>query len=902
MCEWRASAIQSPGYQLHPNKKQYTERDSIKQLAQDVVTRKSINFTNVKVDKSSKSGKPKIYDPTNFSLTYSYNETLKRNINVAENLDKNYRGLFSYNFNGQAEMVEPFKNSKILKGSALRLIRDFNFYPLPSQFAFRTDMYRHYNEVQLRNISNPNMIIPMTFNKDFIWNRYVDLRYNLTRSLEVDFSSQATARIDELEGRVNRNDDDYQAKKDTILKNLFAMGRPTLYHHLINATYMVPINKLPMLDWTSLQASYQGMYDWQAGPITDKSVKLGNVIENTRQMQINGTLSMVTLYNKVGFLKEINQKLGTSSRQQQRNQRARPAQQPGQRQTQGQQPDNAPAAPKIKQVQYTTDNIRLKANTPKSIFHKLRTENIEVEATDKKGAKVDGKVDIVNENRITFTPSENVNDVKFIVKGKIEVKGDLGKKFIEYGTRALMSVRSINIGYTSTDGTVLPGFMPEPHFFGSGKYTPNKDMFGDNSAQTTAPGLPFLLGWQNKDFARHAAEKGWITRDTSLNSPFVMSHSESFNFRANVEPIPDLKIDVTANRTYSERSTEFYNYDGSEFINQNKSVNGNFTMSVNTMKTAFSKMSTTKTPRASKAFENLKSYRETIATRLANQRAGSVPGYDPTGTDGYGTTSQQVLIPAFIAAYTGQSPDKVSLDPFPSMKFMRPNWRITYDGAVSQSALLKRYFKSLNFNHTYRSSYNVGSFTSNLDFDENLYVDGFSYARDKLENFIAQRDINSVSISEQFSPLIGLDITWINDLETRAEIKTTRNLALSFANNQLTEMLSKEMVFGLGYRFSRMDLIIKTKKSQKAYSNDLNVRADLSFRKTNTILRKLVEADEQMTAGQSNVTLKTSADYMLSDRFQLRLYYDRILNKPLIGSFNTANTNFGVSFRFTLAQ
>jgi cell surface protein SprA len=144
-------------------------------------------------------------------------------------------------------------------------------------------------------------------------------------------------------------------------------------------------------------------------------------------------------------------------------------------------------------------------------------------------------------------------------------------------------------------------------------------------------------------------------------------------------------------------------------------------------------------------------------------------------------------------------------------------------------------------------------------------------------------------------------MTWINDFETRVEMKTTRNLALSFTNNQLTEILSNEMSFGIGYRFTKMDLIIKTKKSQKAYSNDLNIRADLSFRKNKTILRK-VDGDEQLTAGQGAVTLKTSADYRLSDRFQLRLFYDKVLNTPYVGSYVTSTTNFGVSFRFTLAQ
>ncbi len=233
---------------------------------------------------------------------------------------------------------------------------------------------------------------------------------------------------------------------------------------------------------------------------------------------------------------------------------------------------------------------------------------------------------------------------------------------------------------------------------------------------------------------------------------------------------------------------------------------------------------------------------------------------------------------------------------------MRPNWRISYEGVVAQSDFLKKYMKTFSFKHAYRSSYNVGSFISNLDYNEKLYNDGFSYIRNTLGDFVGPNDINSVSISEQFSPLINVDITWINDFETRAELKTSRNLALSFSNNQITEILSNEMVFGLGYRFTRMDLIVKTKKSQKAYSNDLNVRADLSFRKNKTILRKIVEEDEQLTAGQGAVTLKTTADYMLSDRFQLRLYYDKILNNPYKGSFKTSNTNFGVSFRFTLAQ
>lgn len=888
------------------------ERDSIKNIAQDLMTRKSINFTNVKVDRSHKSGKPKIYDPTNFSVTYSYNEMKRQSINIEENLDKNHRGMFSYNFNARPEVFEPFKNTKFLNGKALRLIKDFNIYPLPSQFSFRTDLWRHYNEIQLRNISNPNMIIPRTFNKDFIWNRNFDLRYNLTRSLQFDFSSEGTARIDEPEGRINRRDDDYEWKKDSILTNLWNMGRPTLYHHIVNATYMTPISKLPMLDWTSLSATYRGMYDWQAGPRTEESIVLGNVIENSRQLQLNGQLNMVTLYNKIDFLKEVNQKYGTSSRQLQRQQRPRQGQTAQQRQQQQQQQQaDKKGEPKIKEVQYSTENVRLRAKTAKAIFHKLKTTEVEVTVVAKDGTPVEGKVDIINENRISFTPEKTVPSANFIVKGKVVKDGDFAEKLLQYSARALMSVRSVSLSYSANDGTILPGFMPVPRTFGYGRYTPDAAMFGNSTGISFAPGIPFLLGWQDENFALRAAEKGWITRDTSLNSPFVMTHSETFNFRANVEPFPDLRIDVNANRTYSERTTEFYNYNGStgQFDPVNRSVRGNFTMSVNTMKTAFSKMGK-ETVQASEAFENMKDYRIIIAERFASQRvANQQAGYNPSDRDpltgfpdGFGPTSPDVMVPAFIAAYTGQSPDKVSLSPFPSIKYMRPNWRVTYEGVVQQSEFLKKYFKTLSFSHSYRSSYNVGSFISNLDYDDKLHGDGFSYVRNSLGNFIAVNDINSVSISEQFSPLINFEVTWINDFETRVELKSSRMLALSFSNNQITEQLSKEMVFGLGYRFTRMDLIIKTKKSQKAYSNDLNIRGDLSFRKDETILRKIVEGNDQRTAGQNNITLKTTADYMLSDRFQLRLYYDRIVNKPKVGSFVTSNSNFGVSFRFTLAQ
>jgi cell surface protein SprA len=232
---------------------------------------------------------------------------------------------------------------------------------------------------------------------------------------------------------------------------------------------------------------------------------------------------------------------------------------------------------------------------------------------------------------------------------------------------------------------------------------------------------------------------------------------------------------------------------------------------------------------------------------------------------------------------------------------MRPNWNIRYEGMVSKIPGLNKYIRSLNLQHTYRSTYNVGSFITNLKYNQES--DGFSYIRDIADNFVPPYDFNTVSIMETFSPLINLDIMWMSDLTTRGEIKRTRNLVLAFANNQLTETLSSEYTLGVGYRFTQMDLIIKTKRKQQAYSNDLNVRADISYRKTKTLLRKLDEDRDQLTAGQGAFSIKTYAEYMLSDRFQMRVFFDKIMNNPYTSlSFATSNTNIGVSFRFTLAQ
>jgi cell surface protein SprA len=187
----------------------------------------------------------------------------------------------------------------------------------------------------------------------------------------------------------------------------------------------------------------------------------------------------------------------------------------------------------------------------------------------------------------------------------------------------------------------------------------------------------------------------------------------------------------------------------------------------------------------------------------------------------------------------------------------------------------------------------------------------FSEKTDLNNNYIAQYEFATVSITEQFSPLIGVDITMKNSLSTRVEIKKSRNLNLSLVNNQIMEIRSDELVVGVGYRFNEVPLVIRSAGGQRDFESDLNVRADVSIRDNKTILRRLDAIIDpiantsvnEASAGQNVVTIKFTADYVLSDRFNLRFFFDRVVNNPLVStSFPTANTEVGFSVRFTLIQ
>ncbi|MCB0782470.1 MAG: cell surface protein SprA, partial [Flavobacteriales bacterium] len=464
-------------------------------------------------------------------------------------------------------------------------------------------------------------------------------------------------------------------------------------------------------------------------------------------------------------------------------------------------------------------------------------------------------------------------------KGKVDV--------LEGLARLIMTIRNGTFTYSQNSGILLPGYGEATNAFGM-------------SPNFVAPGLGFVLGQQNhnlsgdlvRDFARTAADNDWLVRSSSIFTPYTNTRTENINARLTLEPFQSMRIELLANRTESRNSSSFFRYRAdtiNAYVNESPQEFGNFSVSIITWATTFS---TDDDNFVNPVFEQLLDDRQVISGRLAGAR-GITEVVDTTGFyQGYGRTQQDVVIPSFIAAYTGQSAQSVKLDPFSI--FPLPNWDITYDG-LSRLAPFSKLFRTFTINHSYRSTFSIGSYQTNL-----LYTqDG--EALDAIGNFIPQRQIMTATISEVMRPFINFDATLQNSLLLKFEYNRDRNLSLSLSNLQVTEVRGKEFVVGTGYRFKNVKFPLAFGGTRP--KSDMNLRLDLSLRDNATVIRRMEENQNQVTAGQNIISIKTSADYVINQRLNVRAFYERVMNNPVIStSFPSANTNAGISIRFTLTQ
>ncbi len=479
---------------------------------------------------------------------------------------------------------------------------------------------------------------------------------------------------------------------------------------------------------------------------------------------------------------------------------------------------------------------------------------------------------------------------------KAKADSSKGKNIMEPFLRGvfslLTSVKSAQATYSETNGTMVPGFIPKPQYLGTNFDYSNNEF--PEAGSSNAPGWGFIFGSQ-KDLRPDAIRYHWITTDTSLNSQYIRTHLENLSGRIAIEPLKSFKIDVSFNRNFSITRSEYFRADPSgDFFSFSPTEQGSFSISYLTWNTSFIKDAN---DYSNENFKNFASYRPSVSALLAAQN--DTLGIDVNGYhEGYGATQQEVLTYSFLAAYAGKTPDGKSTDRFP--KIPKPNWRISYDG-LSKMKFFQSFLQTLTLSHGYRSTYSINSFTQNLLYEEN---NGQPAALDTVLNFIPKYDFQQITVAEQFSPLIGIDMTFKNSLQARFEYKRDRTVSLSYASIQVTEVRGEDYIIGAGYKFKRVKLpFVRVGPAKSRVVNDLNLKADFNLRKNTTIIRKLVENANQPSSGSTSISVKVSLDYNISERINLKLFADKLITKPFVStSFPTSTLTAGLTIRFTLAQ
>ena len=875
-----------------PNKHQ---KDSLKTIAQEVAVYKNFSLSNVRVDIQSK--KPMPYDPANFTLGYSFTKQHNQGNTTAWETDNNWNANFGYAYAPALPTWSPFKKIKS-KSPWLRIFKDFGINYLPQSIAFNTDMSRHYYELQMRDLENTygsDNDIPLSTSKDFLWNRDFTIRWDLTKNLKMNFNSATHAEVEEPYGPVNKDryPDEYAAWKDSVKQSLRGFGRPLDYQQSFNASYQLPINKIPAFDWVTSDAKFSSSYHWDRGVELAENISM-NTIDNQRSFDINGRFNLELLYNKVPFLKATNKKFSGSKSRTGNN--SRNSQNSRNRTKSG---DEKAKAKKFEK------EIRLRMDTTVTLSHKLNNKRVRVSALTANGTHYRLEYKVKDANQIIITNHDSVK-VKVTVLPLPKPEEKKWYKIMQYAARFTMLVRNVSITYRNTYAMTLPGYMPEVG-----------DMLGQKKiGGMFAPGLDFAFGMQGEDYIRKAAERGWLSGNDSIIDPATSNAMEDLQIRVTLEPFRDFKIDLNASHTTNKAKSIQYMFDGMP-----ETRSGNFNMTVITIGNTFKKSDAKHGYRNSsfdKFLHNLDVIQKRVEARYAH---ATYPGTNIPFNPENGTVnkySPDVMIPAFLAAYTGRNSQSSSLDLFPKLFSMMPNWKITYSG-LSKLDCFKKVFKSFNINHAYRSIYSIGSYNTYQNFYSYMGDIGFIQDITDEGSFVPSSiyDISTVSINEQFSPLIGVDMTFKNNVTAKVEYKKTRVLTLSTSANQLVENGSKDFVVGMGYKITNLKLFgdrgktgsskqrgKDTGKRQNNVSNDLNLRADFSLRNQSALCRDIQVATTQATSGNRALKLSVSADYTLSRLLTVRLYFDREKTIPLVSSssYPVTNSDFGIALKFSLTR
>ena len=436
-------------------------------------------------------------------------------------------------------------------------------------------------------------------------------------------------------------------------------------------------------------------------------------------------------------------------------------------------------------------------------------------------------------------------------------------------TELIKSLKRVRLNYSENSGKVLPGYIPSIGFLG-----------------TTRPSIGFVFGSQS-DIRYEAAKNGWLTDFQNFNQPFQKIFNSKFDFTGEIELLKSIRIDLNANRSYSNNFTENFNVTNDTYFSSNHNYYGNFSISSNMLKTSFKK----RNKDFSFSFDKMKKNRIIIAQRLISQKSLNNVELDNDGFPvGFSKNNQEVLIPSFLSAYLGKNANDINLNPV--SRNPKLNWSLQFDGL---SKIFENFISRISISHSYRSNFTINNFRSNLNYELNSFDISGDYLSEKL--------YSNVNLVEQFNPLIELDIEFKNSFRLVLDVIRDRAISLSLANNFITESWGNEYIIGLGYRARNVRINSSLAPNSNSFAGDLNTKLDFSIRKNMTIIRNLNIQDNKVSAGQTLISAKLTADYALSRNFSAIFFYDHMFSKYEISSaFPQTNIRSGITLRYNFGN
>lgn len=898
------------------------ERDSIESIAVTKTTSTNFSLSNVRVGIKTKRH-PMPYDPANFSLSYSHSHRHSSGETTVYENEDNWRGALNYSYSPVYKPLEPFKKVIKSKSKWFDILKRFGFNWLPQNVTFNTEMLRNYYELQERDMENiSGESLPATFSQQFLWNREFSIRWDLTKNLHMSFNSATHAEIEEPYMQVNKDlyPDKYSAWKDSVWTSIKEFGKPLDYNQSFSASYQLPLNLIPIFNWINSDATYNSTYNWTRGTELDDGTSLGNVISMNRMFNFNGTFNLERLYNHIPFLKKTNERFNKNPKSvspAERRKAALKKANKAKKTAKGKDDDDKEKNILPKNKRSYEKEIVLKPDTTITVSHGKNSKKLMVNVKTRDGKVFKLKYKVVDNNKIKITSKvDTATTLKLTVTPKRPAEESSWYKTAQCIARGFMLVRNVSFTYRDQYSMSVPGFLPNVG-----------DMFGQRRGDIMSPGLDFAFGFVDDSYIDKSVERGWLLMADSVATPATTSRTKDLQLRMTLEPVKNLKIDFNASRTETKAKSIQYMYEGMP-----TTQSGTFTMTTISLGSAFESTGDATNGYYSATFEkfcnSLDGFRNRVEAQYANAKypaGSSLAGqpFDPANGS-VSKYSADVMVPAFLSAYTSNGGS--SLELFPALSRLLPNWNVRYSGLV-HLPWFRDVFKSFNINHGYKSIYAVGSYSSYSTYME--YMNGLGFISDATTgNPIpnSMYNVSTVSINEAFSPLLGVDMTFNNNLTCKVEYRMTRVLNLSMTSIQINEATSKDWVVGMGYKINNFNPFARRRRGRakaasknnetenknqssarnnsRGFNNDLNLRLDLSFRKQASICRDIASMTSSASSGNDAFKLSFSADYTLSRMLTMSFFYDRQTNTPLLSSssYPTTTQDFGLSLKFSLTR